>query len=101
RHTRFSRDWSSDVCSSDLRKTGGLARVVILTHPASRQRDSNSSSNRRPRPEPLYRAAAAHSLRWPTFVCSLPSLLVATAQPATRSEERRGGKGGRTRVATW
>src|SRR5690606_40337643 len=21
RHTRFSRDWSSDVCSSDLRKT--------------------------------------------------------------------------------
>src|SRR5690606_39623084 len=22
RHTRFSRDWSSDVCSSDLRKYG-------------------------------------------------------------------------------
>src|SRR5690606_39359493 len=26
RHTRFSRDWSSDVCSSDLTKTT-LARV--------------------------------------------------------------------------
>src|SRR5690606_40018220 len=24
RHTRFSRDWSSDVCSSDLEATGGL-----------------------------------------------------------------------------
>src|SRR5690606_6618937 len=23
RHTRFSRDWSSDVCSSDLRTDGG------------------------------------------------------------------------------
>src|SRR5690606_40465140 len=23
RHTRFSRDWSSDVCSSDLIRTGG------------------------------------------------------------------------------
>src|SRR5690606_41026390 len=26
RHTRFSRDWSSDVCSSDLR--GGLVEVA-------------------------------------------------------------------------
>src|SRR5690606_40519481 len=25
RHTRFSRDWSSDVCSSDLRATGAPA----------------------------------------------------------------------------
>src|SRR5207302_4946964 len=25
RHTRFSRDWSSDVCSSDLQLTDGLA----------------------------------------------------------------------------
>src|SRR5690606_40988106 len=26
RHTRFSRDWSSDVCSSDLSHTHKLAR---------------------------------------------------------------------------
>src|SRR5690606_40571538 len=26
RHTRFSRDWSSDVCSSDLFGASGLAR---------------------------------------------------------------------------
>src|SRR5690606_40676704 len=25
RHTRFSRDWSSDVCSSDLRRDGAAA----------------------------------------------------------------------------
>src|SRR5215475_9729878 len=25
RHTRFSRDWSSDVCSSDLRVVCGIA----------------------------------------------------------------------------
>src|SRR5690606_40221907 len=24
RHTRFSRDWSSDVCSSDLERVGGV-----------------------------------------------------------------------------
>src|SRR5690606_40228616 len=28
RHTSFSRDWSSDVCSSDLR-TAGARRIVI------------------------------------------------------------------------
>src|SRR5690606_39775244 len=27
RHTRFSRDWSSDVCSSDL-ELGAMARAV-------------------------------------------------------------------------
>src|SRR5690606_40640566 len=28
RHTRFSRDWSSDVCSSDLHNTEGMRQVV-------------------------------------------------------------------------
>src|SRR5690606_40456192 len=28
RHTRFSRDWSSDVCSSDLGGEGGVERQV-------------------------------------------------------------------------
>src|SRR5690606_40609505 len=27
RHTRFSRDWSSDVCSSDLREPALVARL--------------------------------------------------------------------------
>src|SRR2546422_412902 len=29
RHTRCSRDWSSDVCSSDLRLAGGLAALGV------------------------------------------------------------------------
>src|SRR5690606_39793763 len=29
RHTRFSRDWSSDVCSSDL-VVGGLQALAVL-----------------------------------------------------------------------
>src|SRR5690606_40219944 len=35
RHTRFSRDWSSDVCSSDLRKAGpgGNGLGVFPTEP--------------------------------------------------------------------
>src|SRR6266511_1617144 len=33
RHTRFSRDWSSDVCSSDL---SGASRTVTVT-PAANQ----------------------------------------------------------------
>src|SRR5690606_40422918 len=28
RHTRFSRDWSSDVCSSDLSQLMGIRRIV-------------------------------------------------------------------------
>src|SRR5690606_41156834 len=29
RHTRFSRDWSSDVCSSDLRSSSGHAAIAF------------------------------------------------------------------------
>src|SRR5690606_39941841 len=32
RHTRFSRDWSSDVCSSDL---GGVASHLVCGHHAA------------------------------------------------------------------
>src|SRR5690606_40558454 len=36
RHTRFSRDWSSDVCSSDLASAGvgGLERLDVMHHQA-------------------------------------------------------------------
>src|SRR5699024_11497643 len=29
RHTRSKRDWSSDVCSSDLEEVGGLALPLV------------------------------------------------------------------------
>src|SRR5690606_40967361 len=34
RHTRFSRDWSSDVCSSDLRTCVLLLGVLAGIYPA-------------------------------------------------------------------
>src|SRR5690606_40050362 len=30
RHTRFSRDWSSDVCSSDLIGPNGVGKTTLL-----------------------------------------------------------------------
>src|SRR5215475_8935060 len=36
RHTRFSRDWSSDVCSSDLRRSGARGRIRMDVNLAGR-----------------------------------------------------------------
>src|SRR5690606_39637691 len=36
RHTRFSRDWSSDVCSSDLRVLDAAERHLGAGHDAAR-----------------------------------------------------------------
>src|SRR5690606_40552820 len=33
RHTRFSRDWSSDVCSSDLKAVVLLVALLLLAFP--------------------------------------------------------------------
>src|SRR5207302_5111653 len=52
RHTRFSRDWSSDVCSSDLGLAGFEGRASVRTwlyHVAtSRCLDALRSASRRP-----------------------------------------------------
>src|SRR5690606_41034535 len=37
RHTRFSRDWSSDVCSSDLDTVWVLVNMVQLDVPSGRK----------------------------------------------------------------
>src|SRR5690606_40190654 len=88
RHTRFSRDWSSDVCSSDL--------------PDDRQSRSTRV---------LQQASGAHSLpfapEWASLTPAKPrkvfprtaaSRLDGSARNAKgRSEERRVGKGWRTR----
>src|SRR5690606_40755208 len=38
-HTSLSRDWSSDVCSSDLSWRSGLTGVEVLTHVLGHGRD--------------------------------------------------------------
>src|SRR5690606_39356081 len=90
RHTRFSRDWSSDVCSSDL-------------SPASGWRESKAPAHRR-------RKAAENcprTCRWPS--CPAQSGLPCgstggrnhrpadSPPPISRSEERRVGKERRAR----
>src|SRR5690606_40580858 len=85
RHTRFSRDWSSDVCSSDLfpatDDNPALCTVVGLqdchtVYSAGLSSVAGNGSVKRPK----------------TAKLSLP------AAPGLRSEERRVGKECRTRA---
>src|SRR5690606_39498562 len=73
RHTRFSRDWSSDVCSSDL----ALA-------------DLDPSL-------PRYTAAAAYLHEHAGDLPTAARLYAEAARSASRSEERRVGKECRSR----
>src|SRR5690606_39475076 len=93
RHTRFSRDWSSDVCSSDLENGEGNAyidplrdntkgRIYRLVHEdAKRYKPVKLNPDR---PSTLVDALESDNLFWRL-----------TAQ--RRSEERRVGKEGRLR----
>src|SRR5690606_39589913 len=75
RHTRFSRDWSSDVCSSDLQR-GREPRLLLGVGILVRDRQGREHRGRR------------------------LGLLVArstTTAPRRRSEERRVGKECRSR----
>src|SRR5690606_39903631 len=75
RHTRFSRDWSSDVCSSDL--SNCAARIRYMKTKAI----------------PMARAKPAAVSSWDLLlpVASMP-YSVGSASFANRSEERRVGK---------
>src|SRR5690606_40692746 len=82
RHTRFSRDWSSDVCSSDL--IDGRTRIALTTEGEELRvvvpRTLRATTN-----EPLVSAA-------------LPIFTYGTLMRG-RSEERRVGKECRSRWA--
>src|SRR5690606_39994924 len=85
RHTRFSRDWSSDVCSSDLvaRRLHGFGCKILYT-------------GRRPNEE---HAAEAHAGYRTLDDLLAQSDIVTLHCPLTadRSEERRVGKECRSR----
>src|SRR5690606_40660825 len=76
RHTRFSRDWSSDVCSSDLstqkqNRRWPLPLAQRATCKAAHSKKPASSSNR---------------------LMMITAMKVAVAFQTMRSEERRVGK---------
>src|SRR5690606_39690938 len=92
RHTRFSRDWSSDVCSSDLTRGDKVdtyegdaftERMVLLEFPDRRKVDAWLN-------DPEYVAAA--EFRKAASVCR-----ILIQEGSSRSEERRVGKAGSTR----
>src|SRR5690606_39973773 len=77
RHTCFSRDWSSDVCSSDLPPCVGSARPMMFHTIAT---------------PPEMIAVRVHHLR-PSALSSVSWTRVASSfRAAARSEERRVGK---------
>src|SRR5206468_7343560 len=92
RHTRSDRDWSSDVCSSDL-----CVEILFLSYSRGQVGETRIDS-------PLavsYYFAETHPfvLRFdgdhaPAVIAFAP---VATVGSGERSEERRVGKGGRSR----
>src|SRR5690606_40109780 len=93
RHTRFSRDWSSDVCSSDLENSlaAQLIMAAYLNEPWSAVRkvrlfdqDFRRIFNRTVTADRLY-------------LLHLLDSAVVSRRADLRSEERRVGKEGRSR----
>src|SRR5207249_6812461 len=93
RHTRSKRDWSSDVCSSDLGSTAE-PRGVMLTH-------GNIFANMVASQDRLLINAQSRGISWlpPYHDLGLMGGLVMPifAGFPIRSEERRVGKEGRAR----
>src|SRR5207249_9100867 len=81
RHTRSKRDWSSDVCSSDLRNSKSEPRRKVKRLSKSTSR-TWSKTRRKPR-----------STNWKSSDAGLPHQ---PRGPERRSEERRVGKECRT-----
>src|SRR5690606_39601810 len=97
RHTRFSRDWSSDVCSSDL-ETGGIMHCFSGSPETAKECvEMNFMIS-------LGGPVTFKNARQPKDVAKgipLNHLLVETDAPYLaphRSEERRVGKGRRARA---
>src|SRR5690606_40604801 len=92
RHTRFSRDWSSDVCSSDL-EFKDVHLLAVNVHGPGMFHTAN-------KPIKSITDLRGMKLRGPTRqVTKLLASLGAT--PVGRSEERRVGKECRARRGPW
>src|SRR5690606_39724840 len=91
RHTRFSRDWSSDVCSSDLRTSSTRLFLALFSSESFATKGFSA-------PKPF---AVTRDLSIPlairsfitAFARSFDNFLLYDASPVlSRSEERRVGK---------
>src|SRR5690349_23169931 len=87
RHTRSLRDWSSDVCSSDLALLRSQRLLVAGGHPTEGKLPLDSPPARLSNSSP------------PRFPSPARPIKVAQTVRQSRSEERRVGKEGRGRLA--
>src|SRR5690606_37811490 len=78
RHTRFSRDWSSDVCSSDLRSRSGRFRAASSPLSAAREAEGPPTPSRSSASPAEWRVATCSRspVARPRFGVAMPSLLV-------------------------
>src|SRR5205807_3355604 len=89
RHTRLQGDWSSDVCSSDLRATA-QTKAISATLPATAHSGSDTVKSRAVAHSPM-RSSISGALQRQVWLRKAP---VATLLGSRnfRSEERRVGK---------
>src|SRR5690606_40877588 len=94
RHTRFSRDWSSDVCSSDLTY---FAPLISLSFNKGEDNEFLTASIARSSPSAVADPMIATPLFFMTVLTSLKSTFInpVTEISSARSEERRVGRGSR------
>src|SRR5690606_39859158 len=96
RHTRLSRDWSSDVCSSDLVPRSGLwlgrsSKKEVVMARVNEEVELTPGNVDKYRRHPNGRGWVSPSALVPA------STFVSEMAYVERSEERRVGKGGRAR----
>src|SRR5207247_8267520 len=97
RHTRSTRDWSSDVCSSDLddvmalplMAVGGRGLISVVSNEAPGEVAQMIEAAER---EDFAAARAIHHRLMPLMLANFVE-----ANPVPRSEERRVGSEGRAR----
>src|SRR5207253_4230082 len=92
RHTRWPRDWSSDVCSSDLIVAGALAVLDDAARGGHRSMLVDSAREQLTQQRP---GGVADSLKRAREALA-DGHLVEPAERNARSEERRVGKGCRS-----
>src|SRR5699024_11935991 len=94
-HTRSKRDWSSDVCSSDLVDSGD--RIRLSGQGAAGAQGGGAGDlyvDVQVRPHPLFRRDGDDLLSEVPITISTAALGGQLKVPTLRSEERRVGQGG-------
>src|SRR5439155_8144721 len=87
RHTRWPRDWSSDVCSSDLKFQEVQSAFEVLSDADKRKRYDQFGSDFDPAG-----GAGGHPGGWRYTTSSGPQTYPFDVNDLNRSEERRVGK---------